>query len=338
MLVLFFASMLITSALTPLMRIIAIKLNVVDAPTQHHKTHKVPVPYLGGLAIVMGCVSVTYLSLSVSDLSEKTSVLVTAVFAPALMLTCVGLLDDMRELKPLPRFLFQSFIGTISAIVLITSDTIGSPTGIFLVDFGLSVIWIVGLMNSINFFDNIDGGASGSTAIICIALTIMAFSNGQFLIAAMSIVLSGATFGFLFWNKPPARIYMGDAGSLFLGTMLGALTIRLDSNSNIPLQGIIVILVLLSVPILDTAVVVSDRIRHHMSPFKGGRDHLSHRLMDVGFSRKKTILLLWTFCSIQAFFAVLSHLSINIISTISNVTALSLIIIAYFYFMRISVR
>jgi UDP-GlcNAc:undecaprenyl-phosphate GlcNAc-1-phosphate transferase len=162
----------------------------------------------------------------------------------------------------------------------------------------------VGITNSINFFDNIDGGASGALAIAAVFLFILSFQGGQFLIAALSIVLTGATLGFLLWNKPPARIYMGDAGALFLGILIASLAIRFDPNPIDRIASFAIPLLLLAIPILDTSVAVASRIRRKISPFQAGRDHLSHRLMRMGFNKRQSVLILWISSTLFASFAI----------------------------------
>ncbi|NBV66719.1 MAG: undecaprenyl/decaprenyl-phosphate alpha-N-acetylglucosaminyl 1-phosphate transferase, partial [Actinobacteria bacterium] len=155
-------------------------------------------------------------------------------------------------------------------------------------NYAVTIIWIVGICNSINFFDNLDGGASGTVAVISIFLFAIAFNQGQSLVSALAVVTAGATLGFLIWNKVPAKIYMGDAGALFLGIIIAVLTIRLDPEVGPQSRALAIPLLLMAVPILDTTTVVISRLSRGISPFTGGRDHLSHRLMRKGLGRKAT--------------------------------------------------
>lgn len=291
--VLFSASMLSVGLLTPIMRQIAIQLDVVDRPNQNHKTHRLPIPYLGGIAIMMGVLTVTYLAVLGYDKQRNNISLASSLLMPAFLLGLVGLIDDLRNLSPWLRFIAQSLAGVLTAFALISSNTIGSPTGSVLFDSAITILWIVGVTNSINFFDNLDGGASGTIAITAIALFLLAFQGEQFLIAALSIVLCGGTIGFLTWNKPPARIYMGDAGSLFLGLLIASLIIRLDTNPINQFAKFSIPVLLLAVPIMDTSVAVLSRILRRRSPFQGGQDHLSHRLIRQGLSKPVSVFFLW---------------------------------------------
>ena len=159
---------------------------------------------------------------------------------------------------------------------------------------------MVGICNSINFFDNLDGGAAGTVAVSSLALFVLGFTGQQYLIAALSAVTAGATIGFLLWNKSPARIYMGDAGALFLGVLIATLTIRLRPDAETKWTSFATPVLLLAVPILDTCVAVLSRLRRHVSPFQGGHDHLSHRLIRAGVSRRTAAISLWALSGVFA--------------------------------------
>ena len=282
------------------MRKVAITKKIYDAPTAAHKTHKEPVPYLGGVAIIIGVVSVSYGVAIVDGFTAKNYLLMTSVLAPAIVLGAIGLWDDMRNLRPAPRLLIQSAAGLFTARILISQDTIGNPTNSTIIDAVITSIWVVGICNSINFFDNLDGGAAGTVAVTSSALFVLGFQGQQFMIAALSAVTAGATIGFLLWNKSPARIYMGDAGALFLGVLIATLTIRLQPDTEVMWTSLATPVLLLAVPILDTSVAVISRIKRGISPFQGGHDHLSHRLIRGGLSRRTAALSLW---GLSAFFA-----------------------------------
>jgi UDP-GlcNAc:undecaprenyl-phosphate GlcNAc-1-phosphate transferase len=286
-------SLIAVGLLTPIMRLVANRYGVVDTPSESHKTHKSPVPYLGGVGIAIGVVGVTYLASLASDFSRETFFLASSVLIPAIVMGVVGLIDDLRKLSPWPRFILQSLFGIAISALLVATNTLGSPFGNNWIDIPITTLFIVGITNSINFFDNIDGGASGALAIAAIFLFILSFQSGQFLIAALSVVIAGATLGFLLWNKPPARIYMGDAGALFLGILIGSLAIRFDPNPIDRIASFAIPLLLLAIPILDTSVAVASRIRRRISPFQGGIDHLSHRLIRMGFNKRQSVLILW---------------------------------------------
>jgi UDP-GlcNAc:undecaprenyl-phosphate GlcNAc-1-phosphate transferase len=310
---LFVIAYLLVGVLTPLMRKIAIATDLVDRPNSSHKSHKKPVPYLGGVAIIIGVITVSYSASLFAEFNSSTFWLATSVLGPALLLGLIGLWDDIRNLLPLPRFIAQTLAGLFTAGILIITDNVGNPTGSSIFDSIITVVWIVGICNSINFFDNLDGGAAGTVAISSVALAYLALSGDQYLIAALSTVTAGATLGFLVWNKNPAKIYMGDAGALFLGVLLATLTVRFDPNTQTQIGSYLIPILLLAIPILDTTVAVLSRVRRHLSPFQGGQDHLSHRLIRAGLSRRQAAISLWT---LSTFFAAIALLMSTLNTTI----------------------
>ena len=302
---LFVVSYAIVGLLTPLMRKIALAQGILDRPNSSHKSHKNPVPYLGGIAIIIGVVIVSYIALISNKFTWNNFWLATSVIGPALVMGLVGLWDDLKSLNPLPRLIGQSIAGIVVAIILILNDNIGNPTGITVLDAGITIIWIIGICNSINFFDNLDGGAAGTVAITAISLTYLAITGDQYFIAALSIVVAGSTLGFLIWNRAPARIYMGDAGALFLGLLIATLTVRFKPSTDNSVTSFAIPVLLLAIPILDTTVAVFSRLRRKVSPFQGGKDHLSHRLVRNGLSRKVAAITLWLLSALYGLFAVL---------------------------------
>ena len=298
--VLFVSTFILVGALTPLMRKIALKTNFVDRPNAAHKSHHEPIPYLGGVSIILGITAITYGAIFTQSNINQEFWLATTLLGPALILGLVGLIDDKKALPPLPRFLAQTAAGIFTAILIISTDTVGNPSGNSLLDAFITIVWIVGISNSINFFDNLDGGAAGAVAATSFGLFLITYNNGQFLISATSQTIFAAMLGFLIWNKSPAKIYMGDAGALFLGTIIAVLTIRLDPNVPSKTISFAVPLLLLAVPILDTTVAVISRIRRGRSIFQGGHDHLSHRLMRRGFTKRQSAYALWSLAAIFA--------------------------------------
>ena len=331
---LFVISYVLVGLLTPVMRKIALAQGVLDHPNSAHKSHKNPVPYLGGVAIIIGVVVVSYIALISNNFTWSNFWLATSVLGPAIAMGLVGLWDDLKSLNPLPRFIGQSIAGLVIAIVLVLNKNVGNPTGITLLDVSITVLWIVGICNSINFFDNLDGGAAGTVAIAAISLTYLAIAGNQYFIAALSIVIAGSTLGFLIWNRVPARIYMGDAGALFLGVLLAILTIRFKPTTDTAITSFAIPILLLAIPILDTTVAVFSRLRRKVSPFQGGKDHLSHRLVRAGLSRRLAAITLWSLTGLFNIFGVLISLPSNKHEVIFVLTALVLWIVLFLSFFR----
>jgi UDP-GlcNAc:undecaprenyl-phosphate GlcNAc-1-phosphate transferase len=305
-LILGLATFLFVGGLTPVMRKIALKIGAVDRPNLDRKTQKEPVPYLGGVAIAIGITVASFAALLYSDFSTETFGKALSVLLPAILISAMGLYDDLKGLEPWPRLVAQTIAGVAVAIYLIQNNTLGQAFSNQALNYVVTIIWIVGICNSINFFDNLDGGASGTVSVISIFLFAIAFNQGQSLVSALAVVTAGATLGFLIWNKTPAKIYMGDAGALFLGIIIAVLTIRLDPEVGPQSRALAIPLLLMAVPILDTTTVVISRLSRGISPFTGGRDHLSHRLMRKGLGRKTTAYVLWAMAAAfgaVAFFA-----------------------------------
>ena len=284
---------ILTGTLTWPVRKVALWIGAMDLPNIERKTQKEAVPYLGGISIAASICFVTYSAIYIADDTATTFPLVSYLLVPAVVMGLMGLVDDLRGLQPWPRLIFQTVVGIIISAVVIKNQFTGSPTGNELLDNALFVAWIVGMTNSINFFDNLDGGAAGTVAISSLGISYIAYSGGQQLVTALSFVTACACLGFLLWNRAPARIYMGDAGALFLGVVVSVLTIRLDSGIQPQWRSLALLPILLAVPILDTCVAVLSRLRRGISPFQGGRDHLSHRLMRKGLDKRRAAYALW---------------------------------------------
>ena len=288
-----FSAFVLAGFLTWPVRALAIKLSVMDLPNMERKTQKEPVPYLGGVAIALGIIAVTYGAILYSDYTKVTFPLVTYALLPAAVLGVMGLFDDIKGLPALPRLIAQTIVAILVAVFMLHRDVDSMPLSNHLLNDIINVIWIVAVCNSINFFDNLDGGAAGTVAVSTLGVALIAANQGQELITALSVVTCGATVGFLLWNKSPAKIYMGDAGALFLGVLVAVLTIRLNPGISPQFNSIAILPMLLAVPILDTCIAVFSRLRRGISPFTGGKDHLSHRLMRKGFSKRNTAYCLW---------------------------------------------
>ncbi len=292
-------SFVLAGVLTWPVRKLAIAIGAMDKPTLDRKTQKEPIPYLGGVAIASSISILTFAAVIKSNNTQVTFPLAAMLLFPAIFLGVVGLVDDLRTLQPLPRLIIQTVTAIVVALFLINTDTAAIHFDSTIIDEFIMVFWIIGICNSINFFDNLDGGAAGTVAVSSLGIAAIALGEGQELIAALSIVTAGSTLGFLMWNKSPAKIYMGDAGALFLGIIVSVLTIRLNPGITPQWSSIALLPMLLAVPILDTCVAVFSRIKRGISPFTGGKDHLSHRLMRKGLSKRRTAFTLW---AMQGFF------------------------------------
>ena len=271
----FAASLALAFVVTPFAVKIAQQRGILDHPAEH-KAHQLPVPYLGGVAMVVALSLAVMLAAVVRPPKSGSEELVV-VLGMAIGLSILGLVDDLRGLGPLVRVVLEAAAGAGIWLVDAGIDLTGSDVG----DLLLTIVWVVGITNAFNLLDNMDGLSAGVAAITAGSCFVIAVANGQFLIGGLSAALAGCALGFLRHNFHPARIYMGDAGSLYLGFLLSYLTIKLrfDAPQDVTF---LVPIVLLGVPILDTTLVTLSRLRHRRNPLRGGQDHISHRLVHLG--------------------------------------------------------
>ena len=327
---LFVASLIIAATSTPLFRKLAVKRKILDTPNSERKIQRTAVPYLGGFGIALAVVATTLIAITISDASTENYLLALSVLAPAMALGLIGFIDDKKHLTPLSRFIAQTFAGVFTALVLILTNTVGNPTRYLVLDVLLTIVWVVGICNAINFFDNMDGAAGGISALAGFGFAVIGLQNDQYFVAAFGLVLSGACIGYLFWNWNPAKIYMGDAGALFIGIILAALAVRVDPVSVNGATAFFVPICVLALPILDTTTVVIDRLRRGVSPFEGGLDHLSHRLRRKGMSVCQAVSTLYLLESISILIGFLINMPGNAYDTklaiLESILGLSLLI------------
>ncbi len=273
-LVAFSAAAVVSLVLTPVAISTAVRLGVLDRPGAH-KVHRTPTPYLGGVAIVMA-VTVTIAAAALLRPDPAALARLGGLLGIAVGMALVGLLDDLRGLPVAVRFGAQ----LAAALALWGVGIRAGVSGSTVVNLAVTVVWVIGITNALNLLDNMDALSASTATVAAGWFAVLALIEGQVLVGALAAALAGGAAGFLRDNRPPARIYMGDAGSLFLGVMLAALGLLIEFDGL--LTGAAVPILVLTVPVLDTTLVVAARIRHGISPFQGGRDHTSHRLVRIG--------------------------------------------------------
>jgi UDP-GlcNAc:undecaprenyl-phosphate GlcNAc-1-phosphate transferase len=283
----FVVSAALSLVFTPLVLRFATARGVLDLPGGH-KGHNDPVPYLGGLAIVAAfAITVAIAALLRPPVAGRGELF--TVLGLAALLAVVGLLDDLRGLTPAARLVVEVGAGFVLWAVGAGVELAGPGV----TDAALTILWVVGITNAFNLLDNMDGLSSGVAAIAAGWFFVIASQNGQFLVAALAVGLAGCALGFLRHNFHPARIYMGDAGALFLGFMLAYLGMKLRFDGPTNTTFLVPILVL-GVPIFDTSLVTLSRLHHGVSPFVGGRDHTSHRIVRLGLPVPAAVALIYT--------------------------------------------
>lgn len=313
----FLVPFVLSLCFTPVVRFFAIRNGLVSYP-RTDRWHKHPTPVFGGISIYLASV----ISAFILGVFNKNTL---ALFIGATFLFIVGLFDDKFHMRPYTKLFLQIVSGCIAIFFGATIGLRLSP----LLAMPLTLLWIVGITNSFNLLDNIDGLAAGISAIssLMIFLSSLIFANNA--LGTLALVLLGATLGFLPYNFNPAKIFMGDSGSMFLGYSLAVISISGTTRHLSNLFATILIPVLiLSVPIFDTIFVMFIRKLRGKNIFEGGTDHTSHRLVALGLSPSKTVFLLYIISIAFGLIAIsYSRLDIFIVSAI---TFLSIVILLFF--------
>ncbi len=301
-------SFVVAAVLTPLIRREATRRGLLDMPDPR-KVHLKPKPRLGGLAIVAGSAagfSVTVM-MGVERFPEEIERLSVLGLA-AVVLVVAMLFDDLRGLRPFPKLAIQiavalivawpTFLGRTSALYIGSVSWPFGGTLFFPLEVGIAVtiVWFVGMMNTLNWLDGLDGLAGGVTIVASLILFVHTWLLGQWTIALLPLVLAASCLGFLLYNVYPASIMMGDSGAMFLGFSLAAISIIGGAKIGTAL-------LTLGVPIIDVAWVIIHRIMHRRSPMTPDRTHLHHRLLDMGLSQRQVVLL---YCTLSAGFGALA--------------------------------
>ncbi|WP_430790298.1 glycosyltransferase family 4 protein [Virgibacillus flavescens] len=296
----FLIALIATYLLTYPVKKLAIKLSVMDFPN-HRKMHKAITPKLGGLAIFLGVIlGGFYIQPHHEHLPE--------IFFGALVILLTGAIDDKYQVRPVIKLTGQ----LIAASFLISSGLIIDQITIPLfgmVDLGLAsvlvtVLWIVGITNAINLIDGLDGLATGVSTIALISMFIMAMIDAQLVAASICIILIGANIGFLFHNFYPAKIYMGDTGSNFLGYAIAVVSM-LGLFKNITLFSFIIPVIVLAVPIFDTLFAIVRRAYNKENIMLADNKHIHYRLIEAGYSHRKSVLIIYGFSAMFGATAIL---------------------------------
>lgn len=271
---------------TPVVRHVARRLGFVDRPNER-KVHTSPIPLMGGVAIYLAFI------IALALFGDRFYVnQVTGIFLGATLVSFMGLWDDRRELSPFLRLCGQ----IVAASLLLATGVQVHLFGWQPIDILITLIWVVGITNALNFMDNMDGLSGGIAAIAATFYLLLAIMNGQYLVGALAAALLGACLGFLVYNFNPASIFMGDSGALFLGFVLAAVGIKLRFPDNVHIVTWMVPVLVMGVPIFDMTLVVFSRLRRGLNPMTTpGKDHLSHRLVRLGASRREAVLICYLF-------------------------------------------
>jgi UDP-GlcNAc:undecaprenyl-phosphate GlcNAc-1-phosphate transferase len=273
-------------ALTPAVRSLATRLEFLDHPGQS-KVHRAPMPLLGGIAVAVASFASAAAALAL--IRCPYSARIVGFMAGGLMVVILGLADDANGMRPAVKLTGQT---AVAAVMLLSGGVEGIPLPMLLA-FPLALVWMVGLMNAFNFLDNMDGITSGLAAIASFGVFTLAMGNGHTYTAIAAISVAGGALGFLRYNFSPASIFLGDAGSLFLGYVVGGLALRAVAHAGSGSPALLIPVLMLGYPIFDALLVTASRAAEGRDLAKGGKDHSSHRLARLGLSARQTAVTIY---------------------------------------------
>jgi len=300
----FIAAALVALLATPVIRRIVGNLRILDHPDSR-RVHDRPLPRAGGVAVVVAFVVVGGGLVAfggglpgMPGLRAIEPENLLGLFGGGILAAVIGVIDDRYDLRARWQFLGQLALAGVAIGAGITVAKIGNPFGESDIPFpallgiGFTLVWIVGMINSLNFIDGLDGLSTGIALIAAITLGLLSLTQqvNQPLVAVLCFVLAGGLLGFLRWNFHPAVIFQGSAGVMFVGYVLAVLAILGSAK-------VVVALLVLAVPIIDTFWVIVRRLSSGRSPFSPDRGHIHHRLLDLGLSHRSTVLLIYVVCA-----------------------------------------
>ncbi|MFK7803978.1 MAG: glycosyltransferase family 4 protein [Anaerolineae bacterium] len=282
------------------LRQFAINIGFVDAPASR-KMHKEPMPLMGGVAIFGGALIAFLLIFVTFEFYSLTRPVIGILLGMATM-SAVGLIDDRMGGMSAPVKLAGQ---GLAVVILIWFGVVVSLPVPWWLNIGFTFLWVIVISNATNFLDNMDGACAGIAGVQAAFVTLLGALNGQFLVAGLAAAVFGSCLGFLRHNFKPAKIFMGDAGSLFLGFLLAVLTLEVNFPRNSNFVTWMVPLFVLGVTLFDLSLICASRLRRGVNPFTtAGKDHTSHRLVELGFSQREAVLILYLFSGMLGLIAV----------------------------------
>ena len=283
---------LVAFSVMPIIRVFAFKVNAVDIPKDKRRMHKRPIPLLGGIAIFIGFV------VGVACFAEIIEKEFLGILIGSLIIVVIGVLDDLYELSAIVKLLGQILAASVAiyfgARIRIFSHpfVMGTiPLDLSYLSVPATFVWIIIMTNAINLIDGLDGLAGSVSGISAIALLFLCVVSGNTSMAAPLAAVAGGCFGFLPYNRHPAKIFMGDSGALFLGYILSTLSVT-GLFRTYSITTYIVPVIVLGVPIFDTSFAIIRRLASKEGIMHADRGHLHHRLIDMGFTQRETVTLL----------------------------------------------
>ena len=297
-------ALIVALILTPVVKSLAQKVGAVDVPKDNRRMHDHPIPRMGGLAIFFGFIASTLLFVAMTPQ-------IRGMLLGAVIIVVLGIFDDIYSLKASLKFVIQIIAALVAVMSGNVIEIISNPN-VFSANlywdlgwlaYPATVIWIVAITNAVNLIDGLDGLACGVSTISSMTLLVIAMSVGEVPIALMVAALCGGCLGFLPYNLNPAKIFMGDTGSTFLGFVLAVISVQ-GLFKLYTIISFVVPFLMLGLPIFDTCFAFIRRIAHGQSPMHADRSHVHHRLIDMGFSQKQAVAVLYIISAILGLSAV----------------------------------
>ena len=300
----FLAAGVIAFVTTPLVKSFAHKIGAIDVPKDNRRMHKKPIPRLGGLAIFLGffCSVLVFCNID----AEMRGILIGAV-----IIVVLGVIDDVMALSAKLKFVVQIGAALVPVLCGVRIDIFSNFNffsdqpfiNLGFLSIPVTVIWIVAITNAVNLIDGLDGLACGVSSIACFSLLIIAIAVGEPVTATIIAALAGSCIGFLPYNLNPAKIFMGDTGATFLGFILATISVQ-GLFKFYTVVSFAVPFLILGLPIFDTVLAIVRRVASGKSPMQADRGHFHHKLIDMGFSQKQTVAILYALSAILGMTAV----------------------------------
>ncbi len=328
----FFLALGVSALLTPMVLRLARRFGLFDVPDGERKIHTGEIPRLGGIAIAAGFLApllgLLFHTNAYADVLRGDELRLSAFFVGLFAIVGLGLYDDLRGCGALPKLIVQCLVGALlwyggvsfERMVVLDMEII---FGIW--SLPLTMLWVAGLINAMNLIDGLDGLAGGVAFFASISLFVIAWFDGNIILGLFGAALAGSVMGFLFYNFAPAMIFMGDAGSMTIGYVF-AVAALWSAGKRSTVMALMLPLIALGVPILDTLFAFMRRALTGRSPFKSDRGHIHHRLLDAGMSHRKAVLLLYAVCCVLTGVAVIVRVTedpVNGLMLIGLATALA---------------
>ncbi|HHT62351.1 MAG: glycosyltransferase family 4 protein [Bacillota bacterium] len=296
-----FVAFFMSFILTPVMMKIALRVGAVDKPNER-KVHKGTITRIGGVAIFGGFVLGALLM-------QELSFQAWGLLFSGTMIMILGLVDDIKGISPKVKLLGQVMAAVVLVyfgveVKFITNPFTGGIISLGLFSIPVTVFWVTGMSNAVNLIDGLDGLAAGVSGIAAVTLAVVAWTQGQFETVYLALLLAAAALGFLKFNFHPAKLFMGDCGSLFLGFILGALAV-MGLTKGATIISLFIPVIILGIPILDTFFAIIRRFTNNKPIFEADKGHLHHRLLEMGLSHKQTVLVIYAITFLLSSSAVL---------------------------------